>query len=298
MTPALQMLLELMDLERIEVNLFRGKSVDLGWGRIYGGQVLGQALCAAGQTVPEDRILHSLHSYFLRPGDPEKPVVFDVDRIRDGRSFTTRRVVALQNGEAILNLAASFQKNFAGFEHQQPMPQVPEPEALKTDTEHLQEMLDANPDKLPKKLAAGLRAPWPFEFRTVNPVNAIVPQKSEARHLSWFRASGEVPNQGVLHSALLAWASDYNFLATALRPHGVSWLSPSIEILSLDHAIWFHRPIKVDDWHLYVVHSPIAAGTRALVNGSVYRQDGVHVASVIQEGIMRERIPKNKVSPK
>lgn len=296
MTPALELLLELMDLERIEVNLFRGQSVDLGWGRIFGGQVLGQALSAAGVTVPEERLLHSMHGYFLRPGDPALPVVYDVDRIRDGGSFTTRRVVALQNGEAIFNLASSYQKSFPGFEHQQPMPQVPDPENIKSDSQNLEEMLKAAPDAIPKRLSAGLLAPWPFEFRSINPVNPVVPQKSEARHLAWFRSTGALPENPRLHGSLLAWASDYNFLGTALRPHGVSWLTPDMEVLSLDHAIWFHRPVKLDDWHLYVVHSPSACGTRALVNGSVYRQDGVHVATVTQEGVLRRR--KAKVSKK
>ena len=280
---ALRELVTLLALERIEENLFRGQSQDLGWGTVFGGQVLGQALSAAAKTVPTDRNVHSLHAYFLRPGDVSRPIVYEVDRIRDGASFTTRRVVAIQNGHAIFNLAASFQIDEAGFEHHDVMPDVPPPESLLTE----QERTAQQGDRVPKAIRSRVR---PFEIRPIGPVDdPIRPPAREPERKIWFRTAGTLADDPALHRYLLAYASDYAFLTAALLPHGVTWLTPKMQIASLDHVMWFHRPFRADEWLLHVVESPSAQGARGLVRGRVFSRDGKLVASTAQEGLVRKR---------
>ena len=286
--PARDVLAELIEhlrLERVEENLFRGPSQDLGWGTVFGGQVLGQALSAAAQTVPADRPVHSLHAYFLRRGDVSRPVVYDVDRIRDGGSFTTRRVVAIQAGRAIFNMSASFQVEEAGFEHQAEMPEAPAPETLRSETE-LARLVAA---QLPPGLRERATSPRPIEIRPVNPRNPMRPVPAEPRRQVWYRTTGPLPDEPSLHRLLLAYASDFHFLGTAMQPHGVSWLSRGLQVASLDHAMWFHRPFRMDDWLLYDVESPFAGGARGLVRGRFFTREGQLVASTMQEGLMRPR---------
>jgi acyl-CoA thioesterase-2 len=272
-------------LERIEENLFRGQSQDLGWGTVFGGQVLGQALSAAAQTVPSDRHVHSLNAYFLRPGDVSKPIVYEVDRIRDGSSFTTRRVVAVQNGKAIFHLGTSFQKEEPGFEHQDPMPVAPPPESVKSD----QERFAAVADRLPKFAVERATAERPIELRIVDDDELLDPRQRPARRMVWLRATAKLPDDPALHAYLLAYASDFALVSTALLPHGVNWLTPGLQLASIDHAMWFHRPARIDDWLLYVMESPVAHGARGLARGTVFTKDGVLVASTAQEGLMRKR---------
>jgi acyl-CoA thioesterase-2 len=287
MSDVLSELVKLLALERIEENLFRGQSQDLGWGSVFGGQVLGQALSAAMQTVPADRGAHSLHAYFLRPGDVLSPIVYDVDRIRDGASFTTRRVVAMQGGKTIFNLAASFQRTEMGFEHQDTMPDVPRPESLPTERDRFGRMRGAIPDAL---LEIGLR-PRPFDVRTTDPEEAdpTHPSPRPPRRTLWLRTQGELPPDPTLHRCLLAYASDYSFLTTSLFPHAVSWMAPEIHVASLDHVMWFHRPVRVDQWLLYDMESPSGHGARGFVRGRVFAEDGRLVASTAQEGLIRRR---------
>jgi len=285
-SPVLDELVQLLGLEKIEEDLFRGQSQDLGWGTVFGGQVLGQALSAAVQTVPAERHAHSLHAYFLRPGDVSKPIVYEVDRIRDGGSFTTRRVVAVQAGKAIFNLAASFQTDEKGFEHQDPMPETPAPDSLRTEQEHLRAFLD----QLPEPMRTRARAERPFEIRPVRPPpDWIKPQAEPPTRAVWFRTVAPLPDAPALHRYLLAYASDYSFLGTALLPHGVGWLTPGMQVASLDHVMWFHDVFRVDEWLLHVMDSPSARGGRGLVRGRVYTRDGRLVASTAQEGLIRRR---------
>jgi acyl-CoA thioesterase-2 len=277
-------LLELLKLERIEENLFRGQSQDLGWGAIFGGQVLGQALSAAAHTVPEERQAHSLHAYFLRQGDASKPVVYDVDCIRDGKSFTTRRVVAIQSGRPIFNLSASFQKLEAGFEHQTKMPDVPGPEDLLSEVELARQL----GDKIPAVLRKRATADRPIDIRPVDPHDPLDPQPREPVRYVWYRAVDRLPDQEAVHRYLLAYASDFHFLTTAMQPHAVSWLSPGMQVASLDHAMWFHRPCRMDEWLLYAVESPSASGARGIARGQFFSRDGTLVASTVQEGLMRK----------
>lgn len=279
-------LVKLLALERIEENLFRGQSQDLGWGTVFGGQVLGQALSAAAQTVVKERHVHSMHAYFLRPGDVSKPIVYEVDRIRDGGSFTTRRVVAIQSGHAIFNLAASFQAFEEGFTHQMPMPAAGAPTAFPTDQERALEHI--------AKLPAGMReralAPRAFEMRAAEQASdPIAPAAQPAERMVWMKASSKLPDDAALHQYLLAYVSDYAFLTTALLPHGVTWLTPGMQVASLDHVMWFHQPFRVDEWLLHVMDSPAASSSRGLVRGRVYTEDGRLVASTAQEGLMRQR---------
>lgn len=278
-------LLSLLRLERIEQNLFRGQSQDLGWGAIFGGQVLGQALSAAAQTVPADRHVHSLHAYFLRQGDAARPVVYEVDNIRDGGSFATRRVLAIQGGHAIFSLSASFQVDEEGASHQRPMPEVAGPEGLLSERELAQLVAD----RLPGKLREQATAPRPIEIRPVQLYNHLRPEPAPPLRQIWYRAAGRLPDDPAVHRYLLAYASDFNFLITAMMPHGLSWLMPDMHVASLDHAIWFHRPFRFDDWLLYDVESPSASGGRGLVHGRFYTRSGELVASVAQEGLMRKR---------
>lgn len=287
MNKVLSALIAQLSLERIEENLFRGQSQDLGWGTVFGGQVLGQALSAAAQTVPAERRVHSLHAYFLRPGDVTKPIVYDVDRIRDGKSFTTRRVVAIQNGEAIFNLAASFHGDEEGFEHQAPMPEgVPEPESLKTEQERAQKLVARLPPAL-RDRAIGERA---FDTRLVEPEDdPFFPAPQPATRALWIRATSPLPDDPALHAYLLAYISDHSFVATSLKPHGVTWLTPGMQVASLDHVMWFHRPFRIDDWLLYAIDSPNAHGGRGLARGQIFTREGTLVASTAQEGLIRQR---------
>ncbi|MGB1015148.1 MAG: acyl-CoA thioesterase II [Nannocystaceae bacterium] len=284
MTDVLANLVELLRLERIEENLFRGQSQDLGWGNVFGGQVLGQALSAAVQTVPTDRSVHSLHGYFLRTGDASKPIVYDVDCIRDGRSFTTRRVVAIQNGKAIFNLAASFQIQEPGFEHQDEMPEVAGPEGLLSERELFLKIAD----KIPEKLRERAFAERPIEIRPVKPVNVLRPDVRPPHRAVWWRARGPLPDDPALHQYLLAYASDFYFLPTTMQPHGVSWRTPGMQVASLDHAMWFHRPFRIDEWMLYMIDSPSASHARGLARGRVFTRDGRLVATTAQEGLIRQ----------
>lgn len=284
-------LVDLLALEKIEENLFRGQSQDLGWGAVFGGQVLGQALSACVQTVPRGRGVHSLHAYFLRVGDVTKPIVYDVDRIRDGSSFTTRRVVAIQGGHAIFNMAASFQVEEPGFEHQDAMPDAPPPEAVATEQERLSRLAD----RLPPMLLQRATAAHPFDIRNVDPEDdPFTPTQAPPHRRVWIKTAGALPDDPALHAYLLAYASDYAFVSTALLPHGVTWLSPGMQVASLDHVMWFHQPFRVDDWLLYVIDSPAAHGARGLVRGRVFSRDGRLVASTAQEGLIRRRASKSR----
>ncbi|MEP0545444.1 MAG: acyl-CoA thioesterase II [Rhodothermales bacterium] len=288
MRPALRDLLDLLDLEKIEENIFRGFNRNLGSKRVFGGQVLAQALVAAARTVEPDRVAHSLHAYFILPGDIEAPLVYDVDRIRDGGSFTTRRIRAVQHGRPIFNMSASFQRVEDGHEHQTTMPDVPGPDGLASEIS----LIRAIADRIPEPLRATYTQDRPFEFRPVDPVNPFAPEQRPAEHAVWFRAVDALPDDLAVHQSLLAYASDHGLLPTALRPHSLSWLQPDLQIASLDHAMWFHRPFRADEWLLYVTESPTASGARGFTRGSVYTQAGALVATVTQEGLMRLREPK------
>ena len=286
MSAVLDELVKLLALERIEENLFRGQSQDLGWGTVFGGQVLGQALSSAVQTVPAERQVHSLHAYFLRPGDVARPILYEVDRIRDGGSFTTRRVVAVQGGKAIFNMAASFQSGEKGFEHQDVMPAAPPPESVPTEQEHVR----AHMQHLPETVFKRATAERPFEMRIVNPPSDwFHPKIEEPRRMVWLRTTGALPDEPGLHRYLLAYASDYSFLGTSLLPHGVAWLTPGMQVASIDHVMWFHQPFRFDEWLLHVMESPAASGGRGLVRGRVFTRDGRLVATTAQEGLIRRR---------
>ena len=286
MSTVLDELVKLLALERIEENLFRGQSQDLGWGTVFGGQVVGQALSAAVQTVPPERHVHSLHAFFLRPGDVQKPIVYDVDRIRDGSSFTTRRVVAIQSGKPIFNLAASFQKEEEGLEHQDVMPEAPPPESVPTEKERVA----AFAARLPRFIRERAAAEHPFELRTVGPADdPFLPAPHPAERMVWLRTTGQLPDDPALHRYLLAYASDHAFITTALLPHGVTWLTPGMQVASLDHVMWFHQPFRVDDWLLNVMDSPAAHGARGLVRSRFFTRSGRLVASSAQEGLIRQR---------
>ncbi|MEM7282735.1 MAG: acyl-CoA thioesterase II [Pseudomonadota bacterium] len=284
MESGLEDLLGLLKLERLELNLFRGESRDIGSPQVFGGQVLGQALSAAAQTI-ENRVVHSLHSYFLRPGDMNAPIVYDVDRSRDGGSFSSRRVVAIQHGRPIFNLAASFHKEETGFEHQISMPVVPEPEKLKPLAAYEPDVLE----KVPNKIRRYLAFKSPFEFRHTETPDIISPTPKPANQSIWFRLREKIPRDYDLHRVLLAYVSDFNLLTTATLPHQVSYTDGNLQMASLDHAMWFHREPLVDEWLLYVCDSPSASGARGFCRGSVFNDEGVLVASTAQEGLIRIR---------
>lgn len=276
-------LVDLMALERLEQNLFRGQSRDIGTKYVFGGQVLGQALSAAQQTVGEGRLAHSMHAYFLRAGDVEAPIIYTVEHTRDGNSFTTRRVEAIQHGQQIFVMAVSFQRPEPGVEHQVAMPEVPRPADLDPP-----EPID--PERfahIPAKLQRWLSASGPFEFRHVWPRDEIkVPKRPPLQHV-WFRLRERVGDDETLHRALLAYASDFHLIGTATLPHGISYLQPNVQMASLDHAMWLHRPFRVDEWLLYSCDSPTAIGARGLARGAVYDAGGRLVASTAQEGLLR-----------
>jgi acyl-CoA thioesterase-2 len=277
-------LLGLLRLERIEENIFRGESRDIGSEQVFGGQVLGQALSAAHQTVDiGERVAHSLHAYFLRRGDVRAPIVYEVDRQRDGGSFSVRRVVAIQHGRPIFNLAASFHKHEEGLEHQAPMPEVEGPDGLKDVTSVPAEVIAC----LPEKLRRYLLEKRPFEFRPVHPVDFVHPEvRPPVKHL-WIRAVDRLPDDPGLHHQLLAYVSDYELLGTCILPHGLSFGQRNLQMASLDHALWLHRPFRVDEWLLYAFDSPNAYGARGLARGQFFTRDGELVASVAQEGLIR-----------
>ncbi|GAB3501703.1 acyl-CoA thioesterase II [Amycolatopsis cihanbeyliensis] len=278
--PVLDRLIGLLDLEKIEENIFRGVSPAHSPVRVFGGQVAGQALVAAGRTVPEERKVHSLHAYFIRGGDPSVPIVYEVDRIRDGRSFTTRRVVAIQHGKAIFSLSASFQREEPGVEHAEAMPEVPGPESLPT----LAERAAGYADRL------GIHAqPRPIDLRYVNDPPWVTRESGEreARNRVWMRADGRLPDQQLLHVCVLTYASDMTLLDSVLARHGVYWDLDRVLGASLDHALWFHRPFRADEWFLYDCASPSASGARGLATGRFFTADGTLIATVVQEGLLR-----------
>jgi acyl-CoA thioesterase II len=279
---ALDSLLELLDLEPIEVNIFRGLSPDENRQRVFGGQVAGQALVAAARTVGADRSVHSLHAYFLRPGDPTVPILYEVDRIRDGRSFTTRRVVAIQHGRPIFNLSSSFQVAETGFEHQAPMPPAPPPESLPTFAERYADKLEA--------WGEAFSRPRPIDTRYVDDDDAgstaVLPGDS-GRRLVWLKADGQLPDDPLIHACVVTYASDMTLLDTTLVPHGTQAMEGRVMMASLDHAMWFHRPFRADDWLLYAQGTPSASGGRGLAWGGIFTRDGALAVSVVQEGLIR-----------
>ncbi|HVC02028.1 MAG TPA: acyl-CoA thioesterase II [Steroidobacteraceae bacterium] len=283
MNRLLEDLLKVMTLERVELDLFRGESRDIGSPQVFGGQVLGQALVAAAATVDVGRSVHSLHAYFLRRGDCNAPIVYEVDRARDGKHFAIRRVVAIQHGEQIFNMSASFQSPEPGFDHQSPMPAVAPPETLADGESYYRAALDA----LPERLHRLLELKRPFEFRPVEAPNILNPgRQAPIRHV-WFRAVDRLPDDEALHRSLLAYVSDYSLLETAMMPHGLSFASDGLVMASIDHAMWFHRAVRVDDWLLYATDSPSASGARGFARGKIFATDGRLVASTCQEGLMR-----------
>jgi acyl-CoA thioesterase-2 len=281
---ALDGLLSILDLEPLEENLFRGRSPQEGWQRVYGGQVLGQALVAAVRTVPPERIAHSLHAYFLLGGDPTRPIVYNVDRVRDGRSFTTRRVTAIQHGRPMFVMSVSFHIAEPGLDHQNAMPEVPPPEDLPSE-----QQLKA---KLLAHLPENMRSYWererPIEMRPVDVSRYFARQKGAPEQMVWMRASGRLPDTFPLHQCVLAYASDFTLLDTALIAHGKLMFDRDMQLASLDHALWFHRPFRADEWLLYAQDSPSSHGARGFCRGNVFTRDGQLIASVCQEGLMRE----------
>ena len=279
----LEELLGLLSLEKIEENIYRGQSQDLGYGNVFGGQVLGQALSAASRTVSEDLCAHSLHGYFMRAGDASQPIVYTVDPIRDGRAFSTRRVKAVQKGRAIFSMSASFHKGEPGFEHQDTMPDVKGPEGIEPELDMAKRLSKHIPPHILEKLLCKK----PIEIRVVNPVNPFDPKPMPPEKYVWFRAIDKLPDDAAIHRYILAYASDFHLVSTALYPHGKTFWSPDMQVASLDHAIWFHRDFRMDDWLLHVTRSPSAAGGRGLNFGAIYTRDGTLVASVAQEGLLR-----------
>ena len=280
---ALDDLIELLDLESLEVNLFRGRSPEEHRQRVFGGQVAGQALIAAGRTVDPARVLHSLHAYFLRPGDPSVPIVYEVDRIRDGRSFTTRRVVGIQHGRAIFNLAASFQIVEPGPEHQDTIPSVPEPESLPT----MQERFAPYADKFGPEFAEWSQRERPIDSRPIDLPAWLDHTAREPHQDVWIRANGRLPDDPLLHVCVLVYASDLTILDTAMLPHGSSFSDGEFQVASLDHAMWFHRPFRADEWLLYHQRSQSASGARGIAEGTIFTHAGELVVTVMQEGLMR-----------
>lgn len=284
MSRALDQLLAILDLEMLEQNLFRGVSPQVGWQRVFGGQVIGQALVAAYRTV-ENRTAHSLHGYFLRPGDPSLPIIYEVDRIRDGGSFSTRRVVAIQHGHAIFSMGASFHKFEEGLSHQMQMPEVPAPESLPSEAE----LKDLLIDRLPPQVRSYWERERPIEIRPVDLTRYLSPEKRAATQQVWIRATGSLGDDLPLNQCVLAYASDFTLLDTALIAHGRFVFDPSLMLASLDHAIWFHQSFRADDWLLYAQDSPSSGGGRAFCRGSLFTRAGELVASTAQEGLVRER---------
>ena len=284
---ATETLVESLQLERLEVNLFRGITPDGMGPRIFGGQVIGQSLLAAYETVA-DRVCHSLHCYFIRPGDPRVPIIFEVDRSRDGGSFTTRRVVAVQHGEQIFNLAASIMTQQEGFEHQSEMPAGPHWSELPDEAEMAREFLKTAPEDMKKWMGRSR----PIEMRSLDARNYFVTGPKPPVSQAWFRCRTPIGDDAHMHQVILSYASDMNLLSTAMRPHSVHWQTPGFQSASLDHAMWFHKTADFNQWHLYAQDSPSASGGRGFIRGSIYAEDGTLVASVAQEGLIRMKPPK------
>ena len=290
MTDAVSDLLGLLELERLEVDLFRGVTPEheAERPRVYGGQVIAQALASAYRTVPEDRTCHSLHAYFIRPGDPKIPIIYEVDRSRDGGSFTTRRVVAIQHGQQILNMSASFHVYEEGWDHQHRMPEVRQPEDLKSRDDFREEYAD----RIPEEMRKHWTRPQPFEMKEISGINPFDPKPKSDVNQVWFRTTREIDVPPAMHHCLIAWASDMNLLGSSLRPHGLHWMNPKLMTASLDHTIWFHAPIRADQWLLYAMDSPKAGNGRSFNRGSIFTLDGKLVASTAQEGLMRKLTKK------
>lgn len=288
--PLVLELIDLLALEQLEADLFRGQSRDIGTKYVFGGQVLGQALAACQRTVTPDRHVHSLHAYFLRAGDIEAPIIYMVDRSRDGKSFSTRRVTAIQHGQQIFGMAASFQVREVGMSHQLSKPDVPPPEDLAEADPIDPKLLE----KVSAKQQRWLSSKGPFEFRHVYPRDELKrPKRPPFQHV-WFKLIDKIGDDEVLHQSMLAYASDFHLLGTATFPHGISYLQPNVQMASLDHAMWFHRPFRIDEWLLYSCDSPSAEGARGLSRGSIYTREGVLVASTAQEGLIRV-LPEEEV---
>jgi acyl-CoA thioesterase II len=286
MTDSVGDLLALLDLEHLDLDLFRGQSPEERTGqRVFGGQVIAQSLVAANRTVEAGRACHSLHAYFIRPGDPTVPIIYQVDRSRDGGSFTTRRVVAIQHGKQIFNMAASYHIDETGWSHQHDMPEAEGPEGLDDTLTHRQRVAERIPESF--------RSDWlrerPIEMRDVHPLDMFRPEPASDRHSVWFRVARPIEHSLPLHQCLLAYASDMSLLGSSYRPHGLTWLNPKVMSASLDHALWFHAPLKFDEWHLYTMDSPYAGGGRSFNRGQIFDQSGKLVASVAQEGLLRKR---------
>tara|TARA_R110000868_G_scaffold64724_4_gene194331 strand:- start:6083 stop:6982 length:900 start_codon:yes stop_codon:yes gene_type:complete len=286
-TPAALMegLERLLQVEELDTDLYRGLRNPGGQGRVFGGQVIAQALMSASASVEPDRIVHSMHAYFMRPGDENLPIICRVERDFDGRSFSTRRVIAMQKGKPILNMAASFQVPEEGFSHQAEMPDVPQPEDLVSDAE----LIRRESAELPPAFVKAMTRPRPIEMRAVKPWSLLHPQKSEPVRQIWMRAVGPVAGDQVMHRAILAYASDMALLSTSMQPHGVSWISPNMQSASLDHALWMHDDVRADEWMLYVTDSPWAGGGRGFNRGQIFARDGRLIASTAQEGLIRQR---------
>ncbi|MEP1206968.1 MAG: acyl-CoA thioesterase II [Rhizobiaceae bacterium] len=287
---AVEELISILDLEQLEHNLFRGRSPKTGWQRVFGGQVIGQALVAAQRTVPAERQAHSLHGYFLRPGDPEIPIIYEVDRIRDGGSFTTRRVVAIQHGHAIFSMSVSFQIHEEGLDFHMDMPNQADPESLMSEAELKEKFMQYASDEV--------KAYWkrerPIEVRATSFEHYLTDKKLPPEQYVWVRATGPIPSDPALQAAVLAYASDITLLDTALYPHGRKVFDRDLQVASLDHSMWFHRPIDMNEWLLFAQDSPNSNGGRGLTRGSLYTKDGVLVASCSQEGLIRPRDPKHR----
>jgi acyl-CoA thioesterase-2 len=284
MNKPLDKLLDLLDLEQIELDIFRGRSPEEQVQRVFGGQVAGQALVAAGRTVPADRPVHSLHAYFIRPGDPAVPLVYTVDRVRDGRSFTTRRVSAIQHGRPIFTLSASFHRDEPGPVHSDPMPEVPPPDEIPRTIDRLEKLFGTLPAQFRET---------PIDLRSVGPLTYEAerdPSLRRTRNLVWLRVEGELPDDPLLHVCLMTYASDLTLLDSVLLGHGLSWADGKTSGASLDHAMWFHRPFRADRWLLYAQESPVAAGARGLARGEVFTAEGELVVSVVQEGLIRTQM--------
>ncbi len=291
MQKALDNLIALLNLEDLEMNLFRGRCTE-GWQRVFGGQVLGQALVAAGRTVDEG-VAHSLHAYFLRPGDSTIPILYEVDRTRDGRTFTTRRVTAIQHGHAIFHLEASFQRAESGPEHQDEMPDVPDPESLPSWQERMAplasqpELVKELSTQAPDRMKHWLTKDRAIDIRHITEFDPLAPGKLPARLQVWVRADGRLPDSTLLHQCIAAFASDMTLLEAAALPHGIKWSDGTHKVASLDHAMWFHRAFRADDWLLYDQQSPSAGGARGFSTGRMFSRDGQLVVSVVQEGLIR-----------
>ncbi|GJE43298.1 acyl-CoA thioesterase II [Methylobacterium soli] len=285
MTGIVAELLDILDLERLEVDLFRGVSPNLGWPRVFGGQVVAQALVAATRTVPSTRPPHSLHAYFLLGGDPKVPIIYEVERIRDGRSFTTRRVKAIQHGRAIFAMSISYQDQEDGHAHQARMPDAPDPDTLP----ETRALVAAGGAGIPAAVAAYFARERPIELKPASIKRYLIREPRDPRCQVWLRAASALPDDPAIHQAVLAYASDMTLLDATLIAHGRTVFDPEIQSASLDHALWFHRPFRADEWLLYAQDSPTAAGARGFARGQIFNRAGELVASVAQEGLIRPR---------